>query len=269
MQRSAIEEIPEQLYMDVDVLGQPDDSTCGPTALHSLYHYYGDDIGLDQVIKEVHTFEDGGTLAVWLGCHALLRGYEALLYSCNLQLLDPTWFTVENANLIEKLQKQLQYKHDSNIIRTTQAFIDFLHYGGAVKLEDVTRDLLRRHLGQGFPILTGLSSTFLYRSPREVPPAQYYDDVAGLPTGHFVILCGYNRKTKNILIADPLTQNPFSATRKYEVHIDRVICAILLGVLTHDANFLIIKPKKRRGINYLENTELSDSISQLMQRRGT
>jgi hypothetical protein len=268
MQRLPIEEIPERLYMDVDVLGQPDDSTCGPTALHSIYHYYGDEINLDQVIKEVHTFEDGGTLAVWLGCHALLRGYDALLYSCNLQLLDPTWFASEDVNLVEKLQKQLQYKHDSKLVRSSQAFIDFLHYGGTVKLEDLTRDLLRRHLGQGFPILTGLSSTFLYRSAREVPPAQYYDDVSGLPAGHFVILCGYNRKTKSILIADPMTQNPFSETRKYEVHIDRVVCAILLGVLTHDANFLIIKPKKRRGIKFLEGSDLSTNMAHLIHKRG-
>jgi hypothetical protein len=258
------DKISEQMYMDVNVLGQPNDSTCGPTALHSLYHYYGDAISLEQVVKEVHTFEDGGTLAVWLGCHALLRGYDAVLYSCNLQLLDPTWFSSEDVNLVEKLQQQLRYKFDAKLARTSQAFIDFLQYGGVVKLEDLTRDLLRKSLCQGVPILTGLSSTFLYRSPREVPPNQRYDDVQGVPTGHFVVLCGYNRKTKNILIADPLTQNPFSDTRKYEVHIDRVVCAILLGVLTYDANFLLIKPRVNRSYKTLKKDARSESISKLM-----
>ena len=236
-------EIPASYSIDIDVLGQPDDATCGPTSLHSVYRYYDEDISLEQVIREVHTFEDGGTLAVWLGSHALSRGFEAVLFTCNLQLLDPSWFTTSEVNLIQKLEEQMKHKPDPKLIRTSHAFIDFIKNGGKVKLEDVTRDVLRKYLSQGYPILTGLSSTFLYRAPREVPPVQFPDDICGIPTGHFVILCGYNRANKSITVADPLTQNPFSASRKYDVHIDRVICSILLGVLTYDANFLIIKPK--------------------------
>jgi hypothetical protein len=40
--------------------------------------------------------------------------------------------------------------------------------------------------------------------------------------------------------------NPASHTQIYPVNIDRAICAILLGVLTHDANLLVIHPKKER-----------------------
>jgi hypothetical protein len=236
-------DLPASYSIDIDILGQPDDATCGPTSLHSVYRYYDMEIPLEQVIREVHTFEDGGTLAVWLGTHALSRGFDAVLFSCNLQLLDPSWFATPDINLVAKLEEQLLHKSDAKLIRTSHAFIDFIKKGGTVKLEDVTRDVLRKYLSQGFPILTGLSSTFLYRSPREVPPIQYSDDICGIPTGHFVILCGYNRANKTITVADPLTQNPFSDTRKYDAHIDRVICSILLGVLTYDANFLIIKPK--------------------------
>lgn len=236
-------ELPSCYSIDIDILGQPDDATCGPTALHSVYRYYKDDISLEQVIREIHTFEDGGTLAVWLGTHALSRGFDALLYTCNLQLLDPVWFATPQVNLVEKLQEQMRHKSDPKLTRTGHAFIDFIQKGGVVNLEDVTRDVLRRYLSQGYPILTGLSSTFLYRAPREIPPHQIPDDICGSPTGHFVILCGYNRENKMVMVADPLTQNPFSTSRKYEVHIDRVICSILLGVLTYDANFLIIRPK--------------------------
>jgi hypothetical protein len=236
-------EIPSIYSIDIDVLGQPDDETCGPTALHSVYRYYRDDIALERVIREVHKFEDGGTLAVWLGAHALTRGYEALLYTCNLQLLDPSWFITPNVDIVQKLQEQLKWKKDDKLVRTSHAFIDFVQKGGKLRLEDVTRDVLRKWLSQGYPILTGLSSTFLYRAPREVPPTQAPDDVSGVPAGHFVILCGYDRQNKTVTVADPLTQNPYSPSRKYNVHIDRVICSILLGVLTYDANFLIIKPK--------------------------
>jgi hypothetical protein len=244
MNSASSNEVPSFCSIDIDVLGQPDDATCGPTSLHSVYRYYGDDVPLDQVIQEVHKFEDGGTLAVWLGAHALARGYEALVYSCNLQLLDPSWFATSGVDLVQKLQEQLKWKNDDKLIRTSQAFIDFIQRGGKLRLEDVTRDVLRRWLSQGYPILTGLSSTFLYRSPREIPPNQVPDDVNGVPAGHFVILCGYDRRNKTVTVADPLTQNPYSPSRKYNVHIDRVICSILLGVLTYDANFLIIKPRR-------------------------
>ena len=240
-------EVPSACSINIEVLGQPDDATCGPTALHSVYRYYKDDIPLEQVIREVHKFEDGGTLAVWLGAHALARGYEALVYTCNLQLLDPSWFSTPNVDIVQKLQEQLEYKHDDKLVRTSLAFIDFIQKGGKLRLEDVTRELLRRWLSRGYPILTGLSSTFLYRSSREVPPNQVFDDVKGIPAGHFVVLCGYDRSNKTVTVADPLTQNPYSSSRKYNAYIDRVICSILLGVLTYDANFLIIKPRRQPG----------------------
>lgn len=234
--------------IDIEISQQPDEVTCGPTALHSVYRYFGDDISLEQVIDEVHQFEDGGTLAVWLGSHALRRGYEAILYTCNLQLLDPTWFIFPYINLTDKLRSQLKYKSgDERIVRTTEAFIEFLSQGGVVKMEDFSREIIRKFLIQGTPILTGLSATFLYRSAREMPPTQRFDDIKGTYTGHFVILCGYERESKLVQIADPHSQNPYSRTRKYQVHIDRVISSILLGVLTHDANFLVIRPNTKHG----------------------
>lgn len=57
--------------LQLDILTQPDDTTCGPTCLHAVYDYYGDRLPLDQVIGEAGRLEDGGTIAVLLGCHAL------------------------------------------------------------------------------------------------------------------------------------------------------------------------------------------------------
>lgn len=234
-------------FLNLEMVQQPDETTCGPTALHAVYKYFGDPISLDEVIREVHQFEEGGTLAVWLGTHALKRGYEATLYSCNLQLLDPSWFILPHIDLLQKLKDQRKVKEaDDKIHRTTEAFIDFLSHGGIVKMEDFSRDLLRKVLNHNIPILTGLSSTFLYRTAREVWSTcnQRFDDIRGTPTGHFVILCGYDRENKLVHIADPYAKNPYSVSRKYQVHIDRVLCSIILGVLTYDANFIVIRPKR-------------------------
>ena len=69
-----------------------------------------------------------------------------------------------------------------------------------------------------------------------------------MPAGHFVVLCGYDRVEKTVLVADPYQPNPLAPGQQYVVSIDRVICAILLGILTYDANLLIIQPRvKRKG----------------------
>jgi hypothetical protein len=73
-----------------------------------------------------------------------------------------------------------------------------------------------------------------------------FDDVRGEPAGHFVVLCGYNPKERNTLLADPLRPNPLSDAPIYTVKLNRLILAIMLGILTFDANLLVITPRKRR-----------------------
>ncbi|MFH0793727.1 MAG: hypothetical protein V2A74_06810 [bacterium] len=227
-----------------EILPQPDLTTCGPTCLHALYRYYGDDISLKQVIEEAPKLEDGGTLAVLLGIHALKRGYQAKLYTYNLQVFDPTWFTTEKVDLAERLKMQAQYKRDVKLRIATKAYLEFLTGGGQIHFEDLTSGLIRRHLKRSIPILTGLSSTYLYRAMRESPEEMKEDDLRGFPAGHFTVLCGYDSETRAVLIADPFWPNPFAETHQYVVGVDRAICSILLGILTYDANLLIIEPSE-------------------------
>jgi hypothetical protein len=70
-----------------------------------------------------------------------------------------------------------------------------------------------------------------------------YDDVHGEPAGHFVVLCGYDRATRSVLVADPQAPNPMAPTHQYPVNIDRLVCSILLGNLTYDDNLLLLTPK--------------------------
>ena len=100
--------------LHLDITMQPDDFTCGPACLHSVYDYYGDAISLDQVITEVQSLKGGGTLAVLLGNHALRRGYRATIYTYNLHVFDPTWFT-KGVSLPEKMKAQEAKKDDSNL----------------------------------------------------------------------------------------------------------------------------------------------------------
>ena len=49
--------------LTIDIMPQPDDTTCGPTCLHAVYRYYDDPITIKQVVSEVTHLESGGTLA--------------------------------------------------------------------------------------------------------------------------------------------------------------------------------------------------------------
>jgi hypothetical protein len=233
-------------HLNLDIRVQPDDITCGPTCLHAVYRYYGDSMRLRTVIDEVAGLSEGGTLAVMLACHALRRGYRATIYTYNLTVFDPTWFTRDDVDMSERIRAQMEVKTDAKLHAASHGYLDYLSLGGEIRFEELSRGLIRRYLKRGRPILTGLSATYLYRCPRERdagPTRLVGDDVRGEPTGHFVVVCGYDAETKEVLVADPLSPNPVSDSQRYHVPIDRLLNAILLGIVTYDSNLLILEPK--------------------------
>ena len=234
--------------LEVEILPQPDDTTCGPTCLHAVYRYYGDDLPLQTVLDEVPAFHGGGTFAVLLGCHALRRGYRAELCTCNLRVFDPTWFADPRADLAAKLAERRGRIRDRKQHAAIDAYLEYLDLGGSVCWTSFTGKLLRRHLSDGNPILTGLSATYLYQSPREREEGggTVFDDVGGEPSGHFVVLSGYDKKARSVRVADPYEPNPMAHGHYYDVDIARLVAAIYLGVLTYDANLLVLDPPDRR-----------------------
>ncbi|HWB80680.1 MAG TPA: hypothetical protein VG755_37210 [Nannocystaceae bacterium] len=234
---------PPRSGLALEMLPQPDDITCGPTALHAVYRYYGDPVGIGDVIREVPMLEDGGTLAVMLGCHALARGFKSTLFTYNLQMFDPTWFAPD-VDLSEKLMRQRDAKSVPKLHAATDAYLEYLRRGGEIRFEQLSGGLLRRFLARGRPILTGLSATYLYGKAREIGATNEPDDVRGEPVGHFVVLAGYDKHDGTVSVADPYPMNPLSESHYYRVGIDRVLGAILLGVLTYDANMLLVRPPR-------------------------
>lgn len=234
--------------LEITIKTQPDDETCGPTCLQAVYKYFGEKITLSRIVKEVKRTTNGGTLASMLGQHALKKHYEATIYVYNLNIFDPSWFDTDGnakVDLIQKLPLQLKYKKSQRMHEATQAYIDFLKLDGKIKFKDLSTNLLKQEFSAEVPIITGLSATYLYHCMREYYIGNHclYDDIRGEPCGHFVVLCGYALKKKRVVVADPHQANPLSNDNYYKVGIQRLINAIMLGVLTYDANLLIIQPK--------------------------
>lgn len=238
--------------IDLTISTQPDDETCGPTSLHAIYRYYGLDVPLNQIIDSVERSHSGGTLSSMLGKHALQRGFEATMYVNNLNVFDPTWFEEGEASrdvLKRKLSAQIRFKRTKRMVQASKAYMDYIELGGKLRFRTVSVGLLKEYFSQGTPILTGLSATYLYGSARERDGSQgqcLYDDIRGTPCGHFVVLCGYNEHERQVIVADPHRENPLSHDNYYKVSSTRLINAIMLGVLTYDANLLIIQPRQER-----------------------
>lgn len=225
----------------IRILAQPDDSTCGPTALHAVYAAMGRATPLERVIEEVQFLEDGGTLAVFLGLHALKMGFHARIHTYNLRVFDPTWEGLPPDRLRKKLLAQTRYKEGKKLHATCLAYCRFIQGGGEVRFDDPSPALLQGYFDRDLPVLAGLSATYLYRSKREYggkDGQSVFDDLRGKPMGHFVVLCGMERK--NVLVADPYRDNPYSKDLYYHVHVGRLINAIMLGIVTYDANLLVI-----------------------------
>lgn len=228
------------LRLSVNILPQPTEATCGPTCLHAIYRYWGREERLDAVIARTRKLETGGgTFAVFLACDALSLGFAATIYTYNLTVFDPTWFAA-GVDITQRLRQQREVKMDPRLQHASEGYLEFLNLGGRLRLTDLSRPLIHGLLRRNVPILTGLSSTFLYRAAREFGPHDVADDVRGHPSGHFVVIAGYNSRARTVLVADPC-----GPAQECWINIDRVLGAVLLGIVTHDAHLLVIHPRRK------------------------
>ena len=237
------------MAMELKINTQPDDESCGPTCLHAVYRYYGLDIPIEDVIQTIDRSPSGGTFSICIAKHALQHGFKATVYINSLVLFDPSWFIngeADNKLLIDKLEAQSKAKHLPYITSATTAIVEFLKLGGKICAQPLSKKLLKSFFDKNIPVITGLSSTNLYWSIRETfteDGRSVYDDIRGTPCGHFVVLCGYDSQKKHVIVADPYSGNSMYHSSYYNVNIDSLINAILLGVITFDGNLTVIEPR--------------------------
>ncbi len=182
-------------------------------------------------------------LAVMMGNHALARGYQATIYTYNLNVFDPTWFNLSPHKMILNLKRQMQHKSKRRkLVVASRAYIRFIEAGGKLLYAELDETLIKSYLKKSVPIMAGLSATYLYGTPREISANNKYDSVKGVPVGHFAIINGYDEGSNNVYLADPMNPNPLKS-QYYNVTFDRLINSIMLGIVTYDANILIIEPK--------------------------
>ena len=238
--------------LPIERILQPDDVTCGPTCLRNVFGYFGNAAPLEEVLEALERNEDGGTLAVFLGIAALKKNYHARIYSYDLRIFDPTWYDLTPEQLTEKIFSRFPYLSDEKRLRAAGAYIRFLEMGGELSFEELTPSLLKDIIDRGHPILAGLSATYLYRYSRERWDPKLHrhidDDIRGEPTGHFVVIAGYDHWGRKLTVVDPSEHVPVSKDGRISVDSDRLINAILLGDATYDAVLLEVWPKQIKSL---------------------
>lgn len=209
-----------------------------------MYGHHGDDVPVDELVGSIRSASGGGTLAVHLANDALTRGYRATIHTWNVQVFDPTWFAggAARLDLRRPLAAQRARKRDPRVAEATEGYLRFLELGGEIRFDRLdarsTAALVRRRA----PLIAGLSATYLYDCSRELgATVMVDDDLGGEPQGHFVVLTGHDEVAGTIQVADPLRPNPFSDGPHYDVDVELLFAAVLLGVVTYDANLLWIR----------------------------
>jgi Peptidase C39 family len=225
------------LHVQVDQ--QPDDDSCGITCLQAIYRYNDLNLGLDQLRSEVDHWQTGGTVSVNLARHALDRGFAATLYSYNVQIFDPTWRDLPSEAIAKKLKARHRRIRSKKQKKVIAFYLDFLRKGGILKFDDLDEDLFDRLFAARTPVLVGLSATYLYQAKRERPDC-VEDDEIGNPVGHFVIVAGWDRSSRTVLVHDPLRRNPISDSGTYTLPFTKFSNAVMLGILTYDENLLVV-----------------------------
>lgn len=233
---------PEDVFLDVPRFEQLDDETCGPACLKAVYHHYGLDLPLQDIVTQVRPIEGGGTICPNLGLHALRQGFAATLYPFSLRVFDPTWYGLGRAALLDKLdERRERCRNRRKMPVVVDAYREFLAEGGRLEFHDLDAGLIHRLVAAGTPVLTGLCATYLYQVARVSGPRD--DDVGGAPEGHFLVICGSLPSRDRFVVRDPSRHIPFSQDGRYSIPSARLIQAILTGDSTYDAAFLTIRPE--------------------------
>jgi hypothetical protein len=163
-------------------------------------------------------------------------------------LLRGTGARLPPARLADTIHARFPYLNDAKRLRAAQAYLHFLELGGELAFAELTPGLLKSIIDREHPILAGLSATYLYRYSRErwdpITDRLVDDDVRGEPTGHFVVISGYEQWGRRLIVLDPFEQIPPEPgdAEKLVVDADRLTNAILLGDVTYDAVLLEVWP---------------------------
>jgi hypothetical protein len=237
-----------QKSLKVSILPQPDEESCGATCLHAVYQFFQYQVPLAEVVGSVVKIDSGGTLIPFLGQHALAQGFASTIVPFDVRVFDPSWKRCSPKDLRDRLLQSAERRPDAKTSLAVRAYAEFLSAGGEIRFDEPRCELLQDYLLKGFPIISGVSATYLYQSKRETEELGDigYNDLLGQPRGHFVVIEGFDGKMDTVSVADPQYRNPRSpGCQHLDYPCPHFLNSVLMGSITFDAAFLIVQPRSR------------------------
>jgi len=202
-------------------------NTCGPSSLQQILAYYGIEMDLKKIMRNVKIYKGGFAFMSDLATYVKKLGFDSKIICYDASIVDPTWSELSKRKIIQKLVKR--FKFEKNGIKK---LIKFLKVNGKLEIRIPTKELILSYLKKKVPPIICLSSTILRGKSRRYKGK--YDDIKGNPIGHFLVISGYDNGY--FIVTDP------SRISKgiYKVKEDK----LLFSWFFWGGWLLIIKPKR-------------------------
>lgn len=151
----------ENLILEVPLIKQPEDSKdCGIVGIQMLLKYYGIDLDLQELKKEIE-IDNTGTYAPQLGLYLINKGFAVEIVS-----LHPSLFTKKDENLSQdkilerfnQLYKNSQSQQNKKILKH---FINFMKANGKIKVKIPDKEEIIEEIKNQRPIGALMTSNFL------------------------------------------------------------------------------------------------------------
>lgn len=194
---------------------QPTNTSCSPTALSMLLGFYDKDISVDEISAQVPQVkndkgENFGTINQQMATWCKSLGFDVVLYTADVQVIDQSWSKLSPTEVIERLEARkagLKVPSLGDVWNTAycQAYIEYIQSGGELHIVNAITSRLLYELLENGPVLPCLSFDTLYgkgRTSNDGEKETKPDDVNGKAWNHSVVIYGNDDKG-NFLVADP------------------------------------------------------------------
>lgn len=180
-----------------------------------LLGFYGEELSVDDISAKVPQVknekgENFGTINQQMATWCKSLGFDVVLYTADVQVIDQSWSTLSHEEVIERLEARksgLKVPSLGDLWNNAycQAYIEFIQSGGELHIVNaITSNLLYELLKKG-PVLPCLSFDTLYgkgKTSNIGKKEAKLDDVNGKAWNHSVVIYGHDDEG-NFLVADP------------------------------------------------------------------
>lgn len=204
-------------------------SSCGPVSLYNIYEHFGIKTSLHQILNDLKIDDKKATYPAQLAVDIKKHGLSTILLTSSPRLVAPNWVNHENKEIIEKLSKWLKKHKNDKWSGNVKHLLTYLKHNGDILITDLTTKLIDEYLDQGYLVMPCLEDSWIW-GQRKIKGKAEFDDIAGEPRGHFVVV--YGKEDNEYLVSDPYPTGLQNREGIYRIDKDKLLVATLFWSAT-------------------------------------